>query len=265
MFRPSFIFLPSPLPELELVEDGRLSGGVQTDLSLALVVESEREKKLVEFPSLCLFARLPPSTMPPTTGEKRRKTAAMEKKLQPSLAPPFTARCFPPFGGRSRLDALCARARVKGPRKAEKERARLRFRSLLCSEDTRCPPRSSFSQRPSSPTPNTSDALERPTQDALARGHLSAVLSSFQARVSPDTELLHVYAALEGPGGDGRGKHTGADAFCSCFLLRARWGCFPPSIVFLLFRHREEKNASSTRLPSGCASRASRRGGRTAS
>lgn len=66
------------------------------------------------------------------------------------------------------------------------------------------PSSSFFSQRPSSPptpTKNTSDAL----QDALACGHLAAFLSSFQGRVSSGEELLHAYAALEGPGGDEKG------------------------------------------------------------
>ena len=49
-FFPFLLLSPlSPLPELELVEDGRLSGSVQTDLLLALMVERARERnKLVE-------------------------------------------------------------------------------------------------------------------------------------------------------------------------------------------------------------------------
>jgi hypothetical protein len=72
------------------------------------------------------------------------------------------ARCFPPFGIRRHLDALYTGAELKGPPKAERERARLRFSFVSSAgEDTRCPCSLFSTAVVADGRPNSSDARER--------------------------------------------------------------------------------------------------------
>lgn len=160
----------------------------------------ERRRSWLSFPSLCL----PPSTMP-----TKKKTAAVEKASAVARSTVHCSLLSPLWSTRPPQYSLRAREGKKAKKRGKGEGAPpfpfvrrghpMPSLLVLLSLSTAVVAADANKK-------NTCDAL----QDALACGRLAAFLSSFQARVSRGAEPLHAYAALEGPGGDGRKRYRGS-------------------------------------------------------